>query len=364
MSSLKDGPNVPCVVCKWRTVKSFVKDYVVCEHCFHITKGDPVQKFSDAKFQFNKGGYVDYVLEKVNRIDWNERLYVNVLVINDTDNTLVDMVSDTILTQVSKYRLKTVCLSPLYNGSFFSRHRHNKFVLSDYICSSLAEEYGTFDLILLNDTLTYCKNPRDVLQSCKRLSNRDTLIISINLYTSIFASMDLLMTSKDVNNVFNTNSLKRLCNSCDLRLNKSMIYDNTWIISEIEYGPEIRVSSQVAATLYKEMTVPIYDVDVYKKLATYWKVYLEGLNDIIRRYRLIGYTILLVNDLPEDRSNGYIEYEREIHNERSIKTNDKTLVVVCNKNNKNIQGRLDSLGSGSNKTNDIFLDLYHLIGYV
>ena len=57
---------------------------------------------------------------------------------------MLDVIYEKLLEKVSKYHIKGFSVSPLYNNSFFSKHKHNKFVLTEYISEILLNNFEKF----------------------------------------------------------------------------------------------------------------------------------------------------------------------------------------------------------------------------
>jgi len=266
---------------------------------------------------------------------------------------------------LNKYRIKMISASPLYNKSFFSQHTHNKFALTEYISEILWNEWGKFDVIILNDMLTYTKSPSEILQCCKNLSHNNTTILSVNLHTSIIYNMELLNMDVNVNNIFNTNSLKRACCNADLKLEQALVVDEIWVFSKISGSSEDSVSKDVVDKLYDELICNIYENVSYDTNDTYWYNYFKNLNITLKKYNDIGYQLVLIGNLPENEKYGDIEYDKYIQVKDlnmidSICGNVYTVIVITDYNNtKSIR---DTIIKYSKKSFVIY-DLFYLIGY-
>lgn len=298
-----------CLVCDRKELVDCFPEYIYCTNCFHIQKRNLSSGLSIDRY-YTKS-FKDFLLKKIDTIDWSNKSHVNVLVVNDINTELIDSISDTLLQSVSRYRLTTVSLSSLYNGSFFSRHKHNKLSLSDYTSDILKNEYGHFDLIILNDTLTYANDPNSILNSCKKLCKDTTIIMSINIHTCILSSMNVLLLDNRVNNIFNTNSLKTLCKRSRLQLANVINYNN-WMISIILGCEETSIEEVILDKLYNEITCNLYDKHIYEILNNYWTKYLSNINDVLQTYRTVGHKLIQISDLPEGYNYFNITYDKHI----------------------------------------------------
>lgn len=356
-----------CLVCNRKDLSSCFPEYRYCTNCFHIQKDNLSKGYKYYKYNSNKDAYAQFVLKKIEEMDWKNRSHVNVLVVDDTSTKLLDDITDVLLKSVGKYRLTTVSLSNLYNGSFFSRHKHNKLSLSDYTSDMLKAEYCHFDLIVLNDTLTYTDDPNGVLNSCKKLCKDTTVIMSINFYSSLLCSMNLLLLDNSVNNIFNTNSLKTLCNRSKLQLLR-VVNHKELIISIIIGCEEKKIDEVILDKLYDEITCNLYDKQIYSVLNNYWCRYIDNIRYVLQRYKDVGYKIVQISDLSFGENYFTIEYDNTIH------TNDLENIDKINKNDsddKNVVVVLDYNGTSVvrntiktfSKRSWLYFDLYHLIAY-
>lgn len=358
-----------CIICNDNKLEYAlfycIDQYKYCKSCFHIQKCISFTKYSNEKFLYNPETFKEYVLSKIININFQESKDIKILVLNDTDTKLIDSIYNKICEKISKYRLKTVSVSPHYNNSFFSPHKHSKYALTEYISETLKNEWGEFDVIILNDILTYCKSPCEILRCCKSLSNKDTIILSVNLHTSTIYNMELLNIDKNVNNIFNTNCLKKACCNADLKLEQALLIDNNWLFSTIMGCNEEYVSKSIASKLYEEITQNIYENASYEKNNVYWNDFFKNLNSQLRKYSDIGYQIILIGNLPDDKRYGDIEYDKYLQTkdlqfiDNLIGDKFTILIVTDYKNTKYIR---DTIRNYSKKSCIIY-DLVYCIGY-
>lgn len=361
--------NSNCILCKnnlgYALSYCIMSDYKYCKGCFHIQKSLGVTNYEKVKIRYNTDTFTEYVLSKMSERQMNSEEDIKILVLNDTDTQLIDCIYEKMSEKVNKYRLKTVSASPLYNNSFFSQHKHNKFALTEYISEMLSNEWDKFDVIVLNDILTYAKNPCEILKCCKSISHDNTIILSVNLHTSIIYNMELLNMDVNVNNIFNTNSLKKACCNTDLKLEQALVLDKIWVFSTISGSREEYVSKQVANKLYDELTCNIYEKISYDTNDKYWHNYFTNLNSTLKKYSDVGYQLVLIGDLPDDKRYGDIEYDKYIQVKDlqmidSLCGNVYTVIVITDYNNtKSIR---DTIIKHSKKSFIVY-DLFYLIGY-
>lgn len=359
-----------CILCKnddlgYALSYCIQPEYKYCKNCFHIQSSLPVINYKGVKIQYNNDSFTEYVLSQILEMEFDQESDIKILVLNDTNTKLVDVIYEKMMEKVNKYRIKMISASPLYNKSFFSQHTHNKFALTEYISEILWNEWGKFDVIILNDMLTYTKSPSEILQCCKNLSHNNTTILSVNLHTSIIYNMELLNMDVNVNNIFNTNSLKRACCNADLKLEQALVVDEIWVFSKISGSSEDSVSKDVVDKLYDELICNIYENVSYDTNDTYWYNYFKNLNSTLKKYNDIGYQLVLIGNLPENEKYGDIEYDKYIQVKDlnmidSICGNVYTVIVITDYNNtKSIR---DTIIKYSKKSFVIY-DLFYLIGY-
>ena len=359
-----------CILCKnddlgYALSYCIQPEYKYCKNCFHIQSSLPVVNYKEVKTQYNNDSFTEYVLSKISEMEFDPEQDIKILVLNDINTKLLDVIYDKLLEKVSKYHIKGFSVSPLYNNSFFSKHKHNKFVLTEYISEILLNESGKFDVIILNDILTYTKNPSEILKCCKSLSHDNTTILSVNLHTSIIYNMELLNMDINVNNIFNINSLKRACCNADLKLEQALILDKIWLVSTISGSSEKSVSKNVSSKLYDELTCKIYENVSYDMNNKNWYNYLKNLNSTLKKYSDVGYQLVLIGNLPENEKYGDIEYDKYIQVKDlnmidSICGNVYTVIVITDYNNtKSIRDII----MASSKKSFVIYDLFYLIGY-
>jgi uncharacterized CHY-type Zn-finger protein len=284
---------VTCNVCQKKLHGYVYKDFMYCNYCFHINKTDNI--LNEVKNDYILDNFKEYILNTVDYLDLNQYRKLNVLVVNDIDSKFIDKVYKKLSDKIGKYNVNTVSVTPHYNSSYFSYHKHYKFHLTDYITDIIKNEHGSFDIILLNDSLIHASNPRYLLEYCKRLSKVNTIILCANVHTSVFHSMDILNLTKYVRNIFNTNSLKLLCNNVDLNLISCSVLDNSSFVSILSFNEDNSCNEDILDILYNEITYNIYNKSTYKRIFNYWNDFVIYVTDILNKYKTIGYNNIFIN---------------------------------------------------------------------
>jgi hypothetical protein len=320
----------------------------------------PVEKTS-----YNKDIYKYHILESIESIKkYNTNNTYKILNVNDINTDILDEVCKSLLQKTSKYNIKTVSISTLFNRSFFSKHNCSKLKLSDYTSDIIKKEHDTFDVIILNDILTYTNNPLDILKSCEKLSNENTIIFSINLHTRVFSSMKLFTMDKNINSIFNTNSMKRLCHYSGMQLSNCTIIDE-WNLFTLKHGMEKDSSKIIIDTLYTEMITNIYNKELYEVLSDYLKKYKSNLQNTILKYKSIDYNIIAISSLENDFMylNFYKDYyinSNNIDQLRRFDNDEKYIIIIYDYLNFNeIKTKIKQISD----KNFLFFDICNFISY-
>jgi ATP-dependent Clp protease adapter protein ClpS len=317
------------------------------------------------KTSYNKDIYKGHILSAIESIKTNNanKMY-KILNVNDTNTDILEEIYDTLLQKTHKYNIKTVSISTLFNPSFFSKHYCSKLRLSDYTSDMIKKEHETFDVIVLNDILTYTNDPLDVLKSCEKLSNQNTIVFSINIHTRVFSSLELFNLDKNVNSIFNTNSMRRLCYYSGMQLSNCTIIDN-WNLFTLKRGVEKDSSKIIIDTLYTEMITNIYNKQLYTILSDYLEKYKHNLQNTILKYKSIDYKIVEISILEKDFMylNFYKDYHINSNNLdelRRLDKDEKYIIIIYDYLNFNeIKTQIKRI---SNK-NFLFFDICNFISY-
>jgi hypothetical protein len=356
-----------CNVCNRDDIKKLYNNFYICLYCFHTSKhSDDIVIKPNFTRDYNVSEYHDYILSEINNLDIDESSILKILVINDRDTKLIDNIYNDLLQKRSKYSLKTVSLSTYYNNSFFSPHFHNKYHLSDYITDILKDDYESFDIIILNEILTYDKNIRDIMSYCKRLSNEKTVLFSINLNNYMVYSSDIFKIDRYITNLFTTNSFKRLCSDFEFNIQNSKCLDKGWFVYKFDTTKQLKINKDVVNILYDEMVQNIYDGPVYNKLSEFWSQYISTLNETLNKYKKIGYNIIIINTLQKDMFHMDIPYDSYIKTDSLLQLEEivepQTLLVILDTSNLvQIKNRIKNLSSSSKKW--LVFDIEYMIAY-
>lgn len=369
-----------CIICGSEdSLENSIPDYEYCNRCFHIARSSLSKTSRNISINVDMPDFTrDYVLSKIKSLNFSDKKpdsIFKILILNDKDSSLIDETREILSQKINKYYLKTISVSPFYNSSFFSKHKHYKLTLTDYTFQMLKEEYEFFDLIVLNDTLTYTQNPIQILKYCNELSNDNTKILCCNLSTNVLRSMELLNMNKNVKNIFNTDSLKKSATVSGLFLeNVESIkegetnFKSVWLGSTIS-KVENNNSKSTVEQIYNEIEYDLYSTSTHKSFRLYWLNYFSKVNSDLKKYRKIGYTIVLVgNHNIKDLYANFINdiyIQREISNkiifEVDIFGDDQLVLILDYKNtdrclSKNTTGYLP-------KNDQLIYDPYNLIAY-
>lgn len=369
-----NNDKVTCNVCEKKLTGYIYKEFMYCNYCFHIRKTDNV--LIGTKNNYLLDNFKEYILNTIDYLNVNHYRKLNVLVVNDIDSKFIDKVYKKLSDKIGKYNVHTVSVTPHYNSSYFSNHKHYKYSLTDYITDIIKNEYGSFDIILLNDSLIYTSNPKELLEYCKRLSKTNTIILCANIHTSIFYSMDILNLTKNVNNIFNTNSLKLLCNNVELELVSCSILDNSSsFVSILSLNFAQESYEDIVDILYNEITYNIYNKREYNRIFNYWNNFILYVTDIIDKYSAIGYnnTIFINYSKKDDLYFCFenVNYITETDlNTRVLNTMnpDNTLIIKLNQTinetlNQTINETINETIKHNNNKKWLTFDLYKMIAY-
>ncbi len=355
-----------CNVCQKKLYGYVYKDFMYCDYCFHINKTDNI--LTEVKNNNRLDNFKEYILNTIDYLDLNKYGKLNVLVVNDIDSIFIDKVYKKLSNKIGKYNVHTVSVTPHYNSSYFSSHKHYKYSLTDYITDIVKNEYGSFDIILLNDSLIYTSNPKDLLEYCKRLSNMNTIILCANIHTSIFHSIDILNLTRYVNNVFNTNSLKLLCNNVELDLISCSTLDNSSFVSilSLHFDKNNTVVEDILDILYNEITYNIYNKSEYRKISNYWNDFIIHVTDLLNKYSAIGYNNpVFINDSKKDDL--YFKFENvncitktDLHTFDKMDPDNTLIIITDFENSDTIK---QTIKQQKNNKKWLIFDLHKMIAY-
>ena len=302
-----------CIVCTHKKLYNIIDNFNICFNCFHVNNQNANQKNINNKnsnqIKSNESIYdsdhIIYLLNEIGEIIEKKSLphssKLNILSINGKDTFILDKISEKF-----KFNVNTFSISENFNPSYFSSHKCYKYSLKTY-CENFNDD--SFDIILLNDTLSYTNDPIDILNKCKILCNKDTSteaklqsrqgtqIYSINLHTTVLLSLNYINIDKDINNIFNTNSMKTLCENTKFTLNDCIEFNNlNFQMYKLDNNGLPITNKKIIEFLYNEITIGLYNIFPYYNLKNYWNEYLKTLNTIFDKYRTKNYTIIGINE--------------------------------------------------------------------
>jgi len=298
----------------------------ICNNCFHIQSNNDKCTYKNLD---TKDNLFKLIVNKIESNKFNKS--IKILNINDNNTKILDD-----LYFIYNRNIKTVSLSNLFYPSFFSKHICYKQDLTDWSFEMIKNLYNTFDIIILNSTLTFNKNINDILEKCKKLSNKNTVLFStsydiLNIHSHVF----FLNLNNNIKNIFNTNSMNRLCNKHNLQLiNKHIVPSitekdyNKIVIYEIGTNTNIlnNNSNLITEDLYNEITLNLYDENIYKSISNNWIKNYNLFNDIIQKYNSQNYNIVILDKSYTDLINS--NNINLITNLNNINIDDKNLFII------------------------------------
>ena len=274
----------------------------LCNNCFHIQSFENNSSKNKCFYKnFNTNNCLfDLICNKIDSKNFQNP--IKILNLNDINTNILDNI-------YSKYKYKyinTVSLSELFYPSFFSKHTCLKGDLVDWSFEYLKNNYENFDIIILNSTLTFNENINKILDKCELLSHENTVIYSTNYdFLNIYSHIFLFNLNNNIKNIFSTNSLNRLCNNHDLLLkekhkilreNPNANDYNNIVIYEIGLKKSMKdKSSIIIEELCNELALNLYDETIYKDISDNLISNHILFNNIIKKYILQNYNIVLVD---------------------------------------------------------------------
>jgi hypothetical protein len=261
-----------------------------CNNCFHITcineERNSAVKICKELVDL-KENYAKICLNKIKKRFKDTEEKINILCINDFDTHLMDRIKN-----VYK-NAKTVSLSPFYNPSFFSRHYHDKDVANSASITRLNKKFDKFDFIFINTTLNGWSDPNKFLELCKKTCNNFTWIVSINYHSVLLSSYALMNLNSDIIQLFNTNSMKMLCENNNLN-----IIDVTDLTSDIKlytFTQNSDSKTSLSDILYDEITHDTYSNDTYDTIKYFWTQNYIQLSNTLEKYKRQNFTMIGIN---------------------------------------------------------------------
>jgi hypothetical protein len=301
----------------------------LCNNCFHIQS--KLENKTNSKYNYKNFNTNNCLFNLIcNKID--SKIFQNpikILNLNDINTNILD----NIYTKYKYKYIKTVSLSELFYPSFFSKHTCLKGDLTDWSYEYLKNNFETFDIIILNTTLSFNNNINDILFKCKLLSHENTRIFSthydiLNIYSHVF----ILNLNNNIKNIFSTNSLNRLCENNKLLLqNKHKTNKNTSenLINILIYEiclPKHKhdKSSSIIEELCNDMELNLYDENIYQSISKNLHLNYTLFNDIIMKYHSQNYNIVFLDQTDK-------KFESNINiitNLNNLNINDKYLFIT------------------------------------
>jgi len=343
-----------------------------CTNCFHISQNKQTNKshrvVSICKEILNfKENYVQMCLEKIRKRFYDKNDKPNILCINDNSTFLLDAIK-------KEYpHAKTVSLSNYFNPSFFSKHYHDKDEINESSIERIVKSFETFDFIFVNTTLNGSNDPEHFLQLCKRVSNKSTNIVCVTFHSILMSCYYLMNFNSDILNIFNTNSLKLLCERNDLMIKQTehLTSDlNVYTITNVTKS-DVAKSDVLSEVLYEEITHDTYDNDTYDTIKHFWVRNLFTLQSTIDKYKRQDFKIIGINKCECCLANTYYT---KLHNVdltcnlseiskriNVFNKNDNFVFIIFDYNN--FFNKSSKLASEVNVTKSLILDPVECIGF-
>jgi len=168
---------------------------------------------------------------------------------------------------------------------------------------------------------------------------------------------------KNVNSIFNTNSMKRLCYYSGMQLSNCKAI-NEWNLFTLKRGVENIPPRIIVNILYEEMIAKIYDKSFYNTLLVNWRTHISNIKSIIKKYTNINYKIVAVSDLQYDVMyfnfyNDYYINSRDLYKINKLNKNDKYIIIIYDYINFNdMKMKITECNN-----NLLFFDISSLISY-
>ena len=335
--------NNLCIICNNNIKIDFINlsndiNLQICNNCFHIQSNSDKSIYK----KLNTDNSLFNLI--VNKIE--SKIFKNpikILNMNDINTKILDD-----LYFIYNRNVTTVSLSNLFNPSFFSKHNCYKGEFTDWIFETLKNNFTTFDIIILNSTLSFNLNINDIMNKCQKISNENTIIFSTSYdISNIYSHVFFLYLNNNIKNIFNTNSMNRLCNKHNLQLiNKHTVsyikncdtiehqltktkYLNRIVIYEICLNNIHNNSEIIAQYLYDEIIMNLYDENIYKTISNNWIQNYNLFNSIIKKYKSQNYNIVILDKSYTTIINSdLINSDKLITNLNDININDKNLFII------------------------------------
>lgn len=306
----------------------------ICNNCFHIQSNNDKCIYKKLN---TKNRLFNLIVKNIESNKFNNT--IKILNINDTNTKILDD-----LYFIYNKNIKTISLSNLFNPSFFSKHTCYKGDLSDWTFEMLKNIFDTFDIIILNSTLTFNTNINDILEKCKKLSNKNTILFSTSYdISNIHSHVFFFNLNNNIKNIFNTNSMNRLCNKHNLQLiNKHEVpykenFDNTETETQKYYNKHViyefglnnnNTSEIITEYLYNEITLNLYDENIYKTISNNWIKNYNLFNEIIQKYNSQNYNIVILDKSYRNLIDINKNNINLITNLNDININDKNIFII------------------------------------
>ena len=137
---------------------------------------------------------------------------------------------------------------------YFSQNTVNK----------LKTKYGHFDIIIAQNVFAHIDNPNEFLNFCKQLTLKDSLILIQTSQKNMIINGEFDTAYHEHLSFFNTNSMKYLCQTNNMILNRvdeTPIHGTSYLF---EVTSTQTIDNNVSEILYNEMINGLYSEETYK----------------------------------------------------------------------------------------------------
>lgn len=267
----------------------------MCENCYHIQKNCTIDNrvlYNEYRCTSNadKEYFLYFAIAKLARFKhfYPEKSQLKVLDVACNDGSQLDAF------KIVASQLNIDVITVGVSASNIYSKGHN--IIIDYFnektVSLLNDKYQTFDIIIAHNVFEHIDYPKEFLLLMRSLSSTSSFIYIQCAEAKIIQNAKFDTLNHDRHSVFNTNSMKLLCESQDLVLNKISLeaINGTSYVFEILFNTTF--DNNVAETLYNELEAGLYSNETYTEYALKCQLYMNHFVNTLLKYRLQGYRVI------------------------------------------------------------------------
>jgi len=193
-------------------------------------------------------------------------------------------------TQLDYYKSKGITthgIDPAENLYHISSRSHN--VICDYFPSKKIDD--KFNLIIAQNVFAHTHDIKSFLEKCFDIMDSNSLLYIQTSQSNMILNNEFDTTYHEHLSFFNSLSMKKIVNECNLRLNNVFKFDihGSSYIFEIA---KVKYDSNIDSVISLEKERGLYDIDTYNRFANNAKKITFDLKDIIDEYKKGGYTVI------------------------------------------------------------------------